>query len=301
MKLSSEIGYALVFILIVIVGVSSFLFGIKIGKEETEATYEQIITEMTATPDPGGIYTQQDISSFYNSVYVPYLEIQKEWLAARNALALGKLSEAKRLFDELSTHTNENYAVAKQVSMSESAPLLQDAQIGLLKGMKLIGETSHRATLWFAEGTSKTITYTINQDQYYLEAVKQITNAKYNYHFAILKWASKEDSHINGKDTKAATISIAQWSPLPVVIKNKIMSQQMRDRKLIANYEAQDLTAAADRIIASGISKKMGAKTVNEVIDLLLSTEAVRKGDFLKEAEELYKNQTLPKIPLFGT
>jgi hypothetical protein len=52
-------------------------------------------------------------------------------------------------------------------------------------------------------------------------------------------------------------------------------------------------------MIVSGQAKKLNYTEVQQIIDVLAATEAVRVGDFLRGKNKYYLSETFPQVPFF--
>jgi hypothetical protein len=112
-------------------------------------------------------------------------------------------------------------------------------------------------------------------------------------------WASTIDPEVQGEKALPKVLSLNEWSALPLTVKNGIVSQYLKESRVLTPFNPQDMTARVDDFIVSGQSSKMKLQTATAVIDLLLNTNAVRGGDFQKHFNKLYQAELLPQLPFF--
>jgi hypothetical protein len=90
------------------------------------------------------------------------------------------------------------------------------------------------------------------------------------------------------------------WRQMNLNLKNWYVSQKLLNGKNFVPYYPQDVTIRIDEFIASGQAKKLGAADVDQTLQLLLSTDAIRSGDFVKGKAKWYSNELLPQLPFFS-
>ena len=70
--------------------VGAFFYGVKIGSDKTEAKLVQYTIHLSSNNSNGILaYQQQDLVSFYHTVYLPYREFQNEWFDTLHKLSSG--------------------------------------------------------------------------------------------------------------------------------------------------------------------------------------------------------------------
>ncbi|WP_169081849.1 hypothetical protein [Paenibacillus sp. PL91] len=286
------------FVFMLVCTVGAFFYGIKIGTEKTEAKY---VTEdvgskkSTASVTP---YQQQDLVSFYHTVFLPYREFQNEWFAAMNKLSQGKTSEATSMFKDLAKLAEEKAKDASSIDMQKS-PLLGQSQVSYIRSLKLFEEAADKAAI-----SAKTLSFNelkknVEQEKTYLSASQFALSAQQAYYSAMLKWSATVDLDIPGDFKSPALLELKQWKALPITIKNKLIADQLMSRKKLTSYYPQDLTSRVDDFVLSGQAAKMKIHTLSAVVDLLINTEAVRSGDFTESKSRLYQQALLPQLPFF--
>ena len=72
--------FSLGFIFMLVLAVAAFFAGVEVGSSRTESRYEaKKLLAAASSSKPS--YSQQDLVSFYHTVFSPYREFQNEWLA----------------------------------------------------------------------------------------------------------------------------------------------------------------------------------------------------------------------------
>lgn len=287
------------FVFMLICTVGAFFYGIQIGKDKTEEKYAvadegSALAASAATP-----YQQQDLVSFYHTVFLPYREFQNEWFAAMNKLSQGKTNEATSMFKDLASLADDKAKEASSVDMQRS-PLLGQSQISYIRSLKLFNEASLKAATSAKTLTTAELKKNVEQEKTYLSASQFALNAQQAYYSAMLKWAATVDTDIPSEYSATAMLELNQWKNLSITVKNKVMSDQLMTRKKLATYYPQDLTSRVDEFVVSGQASKMKLHTLSSVVDLLINTEAVRSGDFLASMSTLYQKPLLPQLPFFS-
>ncbi|MEV5028437.1 hypothetical protein [Paenibacillus sp. LPE1-1-1.1] len=286
------------FVFMLVCSVGAFFYGIQIGTEKTEAKYEKEDAGSKQASASVSPYQQQDLVSFYHTVFLSYREFQNEWFSAMNKLSQGKTNEATSMFKDLASLAGDKAHEASSVNM-QSSPLLGEAQVSYIRSLNLFEEASNTAaaqakTLSFNELKKK-----IEQEKNYMSASQFALSAQQAYYAAMLKWAATVDLDIPSDYKSPALLELTQWKKLSITIKNKIMADQLLTRKKLTHYYPQDLTSRVDEFVESGQAAKMKVHTVTAVVDLLINTEAVRSGDFIESKSRLYENALLPQLPFF--
>lgn len=296
----TEMLFSLGFLFMLVFAVGAFFYGVKIGSDKTEAKFIAQTKHLSdSSSGPVSAYQQQDLVSFYHTVFLPYREFQIIWSQTIFKLSTGQLSDPASALKELSNLAKQKYDEAEHVSTPSTSPLLEQAQLDILKGLKMFKEAAQRGAGSAGDMTTAELVATIQKDAYYLEGVKQAMVGQRNYYYAMVKWSSSVNPNIPAEFDSPPVLSIQQWNKLPLTIKNKLMAEQLKSRMQLVPFYPQDLTSRVDGFIVSGEAVKMKMKTVDAIVDLLISTEAVRSGDFSSSKQQLYAKELLPQLPFF--
>ncbi|MNI84783.1 hypothetical protein D3C73_1417160 [compost metagenome] len=81
--------------------------------------------------------------------------------------------------------------------------------------------------------------------------------------------------------------------------KNLYVTVQLVNNNAFKPFYPQDLTIRIEDLITSEQAKKLNLTEVKQALELLLDTDAVRTGDFVKNKSKWYTNETLPQLPFF--
>ncbi|MBW7473483.1 hypothetical protein K0T92_01840 [Paenibacillus oenotherae] len=296
----TEMLFSFGFLFMLVVAVGAFFYGVQIGSDKTESKLIEQTKHLSSTK--GGAvtaYQQQDLVSFYHTVFLPYREFQTEWFQSLHKMSSQQLADTSSALKELSSLAKQKYKEAETASVPKTSPLLEQAQLQFLKGLKMFQEAADRGAVSAKELSNAELLSALKQDAYYVEGVKHAMGGQQNYYDAMLQWASSVNPNIPNVIATSDVLEINQWKSLPLVVKNKLMAQQLNTRKQLASFYPQDLTSRVDEFILAGQANKMKMKTIDAIVDLLISTEAVRSGDFSGSKAQLYTKELLPQLPFF--
>ncbi len=291
--------FSLGFVFTLIIAVAAFFYGIQFGTDKTEAKYK---AEADANGAAAGSsttpYQQQDLISFYHNVFLPYREFQNEWFNATAKLTKGKTNDANSTFKELSELADTKAKEAGSVNL-QTSPLLAQAQVSYIRSLKLFHEAARSAATSAKTIGGNELVKQIDKEKNYLSASEFSLTAQQAYYAAMLKWGATVNLDIPGDYKSPTMLELNKWLELPLIVKNKLMAEQLAARKKLITYYPQDLTSRVDDFVTSGQASKMKLHTLSAVVDLLINTEAVRPGDFIQNKERLYKQALLPMLPFF--
>ncbi|MGG1635677.1 hypothetical protein AB4Z45_27055 [Paenibacillus sp. MCAF9] len=286
------------FVFLLICTVGAFFYGIQIGTEKTKARYVNEADDAKTTTASATPYQQQDLVSFYHTVFLPYREFQNEWFAAMNKLSQGKSFEATSMFKDLARLASAKADEASSIDMQKS-PLLGEAQVSYIRSLKLFNEAAVNAAASAKKLSFNELMKNVEQDKTYLSAAQFALNAQQQYYSAMLKWSATVDLDIPSEYKAPALLELSAWKNFNITIKNKVMADQLMTRKKLTAYYPQDLTSRVDELVQSGQATKLKLHSVSAVVDLLINTEAVRSGDFNESKSRLYQQALLPQLPFF--
>ena len=74
------------FVFMLVCTVGAFFYGIQIGSAKTEAKYTAENAGADAAAALASPYQQQDLVSFYHTVFLPYREFQNEWFGSNGQI-----------------------------------------------------------------------------------------------------------------------------------------------------------------------------------------------------------------------
>lgn len=295
----TEMLFSLGFLFMLIFAVGAFFYGVKIGSDKTEAKLVQSTIHLSSKNGVPTAYQQQDLVSFYHTVFLPYREFQTEWFQTLHKMSSGQLSDSSSALKELSSLAKQKYDDAEHASVPKASPLLEQAQLQLLKGLKMFSDASQRGSVSAKDMSSSDLVTALMKDAYYLEGVKQSMAGQSSYYFAMLKWSSSVNPNIPDQFESPTVLDIHKWKTLPLTVKNTYVADQLKARKQLTSFYPQDLTSRVDLFISSGQATTMKMKTVDAIVDLLINTNAVRSGDFNESKDQFYAKELLPQLPFF--
>lgn len=293
----SAMLFSLGFIFMLVFAVCAFFYGVKMGSAQTEERFEQA-QQSTSKNKNVSPYQQQDLVSYYHTVFLPYREFQTEWFNSMNKLTQGQTADARSIFKDLANLAKQKHKEASSFDMQKS-PLLGEAQVNVIRSLELFEKLSNKAASSSKSLTASELQQSIMKEESYLTAVNQSLIAQQAYYSAMLKWGANVDPNIPGEYKLPKILEINQWKELPLTVKNKLMSDQLLARKQLTSYYPQDITSRVDQFINSGQQTKMKVRSISAVVELLINTEAVRSGDFTNNKAKLYEKEILPLLPFF--
>lgn len=299
-RLRTDIGFTLMFLLMLIVGIGAFFYGVKIGTERTLASMPSAQGAPEAeSPATLTAYQQQDLVSFYHTVFLPYREFQNQWFSNVDKWAVNPSADLAASLKELSKEAGAKYEAIQSTYVSPASPLLQSAQTNYLRSLKLFSESFSAMAKNAGTMTPDELMEALETDAFFKDGRNYALTAQNNYFSAMLKWAATVSLNMPGDYQSPDDLAFAEWEKLPLIIKNKFVSDYLSEKGLFASYLPHDLAARIDEFIRSGQAEKMNQNTVISVADLLTGTNAVRNGDYLRAKAKLYPNETLPLLPFF--
>ncbi|TFE29958.1 hypothetical protein [Cohnella luojiensis] len=295
----SDLIFSLAFLLMLIIAVGAFFYGVKVGSDRTEARYATAeVSELAATPEPNA-YQQQDLVSFYHTVFLSYREFQNDWFAAQEKWLSESTADRSSSMKELAKSAQNKYDAIKAVYVPPISPQLKSSQTSYLKSLKLFKEGFSLLAATANEGTAQMTMDKVNDNSYYKEGLAHSLDAQKEYYNSMLKWAASVDSDIPGEYDRPDVLTIAKWKTLPLIVKIKVSSDYLSEQAQLADFLPHDLTARIDQFIGSGQADKRKVKSFNAIAELLTSTEAVRSGDFIGMKSRIYESDQLPQLPFF--
>lgn len=291
----SAMLYSIMFLVMLIFAVVAFFYGLNLGTKKVEQKYAHL-NETSPTSDH--TYQQQELVSFYLTVYSPYREYQLEWAEALTKISSGQISNVSSLYKELEGQASKRATEAASYSL-QNAGKLGDAQQNYIRSLNYFEKTA--ATL---QKKSSSITYDeiislLNSNEDYQVAIKQALAGQEIYFNTMYQWAKTIDPNIPAEFNNNVSVSIDAWSNYPLIIKNNIIASYLLSQNKFVDFLPHDLSSAIDQFIASGQAETMNLKAIDGIISLLINTGAVRSGDYNLNKNKLYSEEFLPQIPFF--
>lgn len=292
---TSAMLFSVGFIFMLVCAVGAFFYGMHIGSSMVEAKYASENEKSSTDPS---LYRQQDLVSFYHTVFSPYREFQDEWLDAMNKLAQSQAIDESALFKGLSKLAGSKAKEAGSFDMQKT-PLLGKAQNSYIRSLKLFKDASDKAASLGKSTKASNLKDQIEKEKIYVKAVQEAYTAQQAYFEAMEKWASSIDPNITKNYKAAKPLKLSDWGALPIAIKNRLNAEQLREQKLLLPFYPQDLSSRIDDFIKSGQADKMMLETYEQIVQILIDTEAVRAGDFIRNKNKYYHKELMPQVPYF--
>lgn len=296
----SDLGFSLAFLLMLIVAIGAFFYGVKVGAERTEAEYAAAAkSESLSEPDALNAYQQQDLVSFYHTVFLPFREFQTDWFHTLDKWAANATADPTADLKELAKTADAKYDKIRGAFVSPASPLLKQAQTDYLKSLKLFSDSfSELATAPGSQSADKVLR-TMADQAFYKEGRNFALTAQNAYYSSMLKWGSTVNLDIPDPYPLPEVIEVNHWKTMPLIAKNKAIADYLSKGEVYSEFLPHDLTARIDQFIRSGQADKMKLNTIESIAELLIGTQAVRSGDFLDAKPALYPNEQLPQLPFF--
>lgn len=298
----TDLAFVLGFLFTLIVGVGAFFYGVKVGAERTEAKYAAgRQAEQAAAADSILAYQQQDLVSFYHTVFLPYREFSTEWLIVRGKWLAGETSDLAASLKELARTAERKYDAVKVAHIPPVSPLLKEAQDGYLNSLRLFADSFSGLVSQAKTDDAVRLLEIVEGDETYRSGVRYALRAQQAYYGAMMKWGATLDPDIPEEYETSAKLGAAEWTGLPLLVKNKIAADYLAQRGAFDDFLPQDLAAKTDSLIQAGRAEQLNLRTFQSVAELLTGTGAVRAGDFLALKAQLYgERELLPQLPFFS-
>ena len=301
----SDITFALGFLFTLVVAVGAFFYGMKVGADRAERLYaaeRQAQLAAAAAETAGEAYRQQDLVSFYHTVFLPFREFAGEWLSVRHRLLTGETGDPAALLKELSRTAGRKYDEARMSVVPPVSPLLIEAREHYLGSLQKFAESFARLAEGANEGGAEALLARVEADGAFREAVREAQLGQRGYYAAMVQWGSSLDPGIPQDYTAPDPLGFDEWSGLPLLLKFAVAADYLAERGTVDEFLPQDLAAKTDHLIRSGQASKLNLSSFDEAADLLIGTEAVRAGDYLQLGAQLYSaRELLPQLPFFSS
>lgn len=292
--------FALMFIFMLVCILGAFFYGLRLGQAKADEKYDKLLhVDQVAAPQIGA-YDQQVLVSYYHTIFLPFREFQNKWFELLGQIeANNSAVDAAAVLKELNKIASEKYAILQGKNMPTTSPLLVQSHQGYLKSLKLFADTLSNYQSKANSQSHTQLLDAIQSDAFFTEAKTQALTAQKNYFDSILAWNGTLDPDIEYFDSNN-NANLDQWRAMNFNVKNVYITAKLLKNKAFSPFYPQDLTIRIDEFIASGQAKKLNVNDVNQTMELLLSTNAVRSGDFVKGKSKWYANETLPQLPFFS-
>lgn len=298
----TDLMFALGFLFMLVVAVAAFFYGVKVGTSQAESRQQKAeTTSVKAESVSLNAYQLLDLVSFYHTVFLPYREFLDDWENEKQDWLSDDTADRSASMKRLAKSAKAEYDSVQVAYVSAGSPLLKDAQDQYLKSLKLYEDGFSAMASTANEATASILLEQVGNNAYVAEAQKFGLAAQEQYYASMVKWGSTVDIDIPDTVQETPSIGLSEWKKLPLLLKNELAAQYMKKQGLTTDYLPQDLTARIDSLVASGQASKLKLKSMSAAAELLLQTDAVRKGDFLSAKVRLYAKEMLPQLPFFSS
>lgn len=298
----SDYLFILLFIFMLVSALGAFFFGVKLGTDRTEAKYSNILKLREEEKNGLAAYHQSYLVSFYHTVYLPFREFSGAWSEKLADIEeKGGKADAAAAMKEIAKLAEEKYDSIQTQTMPETSPLLQEGHQNYMKSLKLFADAAKSMQGKANQLSAPALLAEIEKDAYFSEAKNFALAAQKNFFDAIVKWnESVAGGSLTGADLlNNNALGFNEWNQLNLNLKNDYISGLLAASRQFKPFTPQDVTIRIDEIIRSGQAKKMNAANVPQVVDILLGTNGVRQGDFIRGKAKWYADETVPQLPFF--
>ncbi|MFC0214895.1 hypothetical protein ACFFK0_21025 [Paenibacillus chartarius] len=291
--------FALLFIVMLVAIVGSFFFGMRTGQNQIEAKYQKLLAPKPDAAKEPGAYEQQVLVSFYHTIYSPYMEFERKWFQAMNDIELNSTTiDSAAQLRELGKIASSQYDSLQAKPVPATSPLLVEAQQNYMKGLKLFGQAASEMTSSANTMKGAELIAALEKNSFYTQARDFVLLAQNNYYDSIVKWYESIDTNYKPVDA-GKKLTLDEWGQLSLISKNDYIAAMMLNQKWFRPFKPQDLALRIDEFIAGGQAKQLGVNDVQQAVQLMISTNAVRSGDFIRGKTKYYGGETLPQLPFF--
>jgi len=292
--------FALTFIFMLVCILGAFFYGLKIGQQKADERYAKMMNASKPATKEVGAYDQQVLVSYYHTIFLPFREFQNKWFEQMNQIGQGNSAvDASAALKELSKVADDRFTALQAKSMPESSPLLVQSHQSYLKSLKLFTDGLKDLQSKANSLSATQLMTAINNNSFIQEAMTQALSAQKDYFESIVAWNETFDHDLEVFDPNN-TANLDQWRAMNVNVKDLYITAKLLKNKAFTPFFPQDLTARIDEFIAAGQTQKLNVNDVDQTINLLLSTDAVRTGDFVKGKAKFYSKEQLPQLPFFS-
>lgn len=271
---------------------AGFVYGYKLGSEDTAAKIAQ--AQASPTPQPEYVaYHQDHLSTFYYTVWVPVEKLHTQWFETKRNIILKKSDFST--INDLSDVASESAEKLKALRIPSTSPLLISAQNNYLKSLTLFKKVFDD----YSPNRSLTIDQELGRLQKSPEfevAVEFMLTAQEQFFESIVKWNQRFSeqmiSGVNEYDDEKT--GLALWKQMNLNVKNVVSAYFILRNNKWEEFLPTDLTARVEEIRATG---NMKANTVQEIMRELLRTQSVRAGDFERTHTIYFENAEVPGVP----
>ncbi|MFM1652757.1 hypothetical protein ACI7RC_11740 [Brevibacillus sp. B_LB10_24] len=253
----------------IIITFASFVCGFFLGASVIKG---KIYAEQSVQSDrkAQGMYPDKDFIAYYYNVYKPMQEFKAEYLR------MNSQQEADTSSQQLRKLVKKTLQEVEKAGVPETSPLLLQAKHEYIQSLKAYTEDAGNSefdTAWL--------------------------RAEADMYKAVATW---EQLYVTKKSASLEvpkSISFSQWKEYPFHYRNYISAEYLYQTKKLVEYRPVDLTAKLDSVIANDQAASLGWTDVPFAIRVLMTTDAVRSGDFSALRKQVYPKVAFPEMPLF--
>ncbi|MCC2683219.1 MAG: hypothetical protein K0R75_118 [Paenibacillaceae bacterium] len=297
----SDYLFALLFIFMLIFIIAAFFYGMSKGEARVRAAYEEQQNKKKEQEQLLPAYNQQYLVSFYHTIFAPFIDFEKKWFELQDNLEFqtGSIDPADSL-KQLSGIASHSYDALAPMTMPASSPLLQDARQQYMNSLNLFAETFNRFRSNANSVKGAELLKQLEADEQYQKAKQAALAAQSDYYEAMELWYKSDDFTFETlTHNEDSPIGLKDWSTRNLLAKDGYIASYMEQTGIFKPYMPQDLAARIDEAIITGRAAQLNITTVKQLIDLFVTTNAIRPGDFLKMKEKFYSREPLPQLPFF--
>jgi hypothetical protein len=293
---------SLVIILLIVANVASFFFGVRYGANEMETKYLAIINKDKKPDRSKDSYHQEHIVSYYYNIFEPTRMFEEKWFTMYDALLYKEsVGDIEDQLDQLRDSVNQEYDRVRASTMPASSSYLVDAQKNALKSLTLFKESLAVLSQAASTVSQDELLKRINKEPNYIEARNFALLARQMYFTAIVEWNKTINSQLKGVAlVNKKDVSIAEWKSMNLNLKAQTMSQLMTAEKHYTLALPLDYVGKLDEMVRTGQAESLNLKTAGGALQTLISTKAVRNGDFPTMKEKFYGSEFLPALPFYS-
>lgn len=298
----SDYIFSLIFIFMLICVIGAFFYGIQLGTERVQAKQQDLLDKKIEIAKGMTSYNQSYLVSFYHTIYLPFKEFQTVWFKDMSDIDIrGNTLDPAALIKELSKLASAKYDNIVSQSMPSTSPLLVEAQKNYLKSLKLFSQAAKTFESKANSLQINVLASEIEKDAYFTQAKEFALQAQNQFYESIVMWnETVEANSLKGADfIKHDPLPLTEWNQMNFNLKNHYITGIMLANKYFKNYNPQDLVIGIDDMVKSGQAKKMNVNSIQQLVDILVGTGAVRQDDFIQGKMKWYGTEKIPQLPFF--
>ena len=195
----TDLGFSLMFLLMLVIAIGAFFYGVKLGGDRVRAEYaEAAVAQAHSSPAAPNAYQQQDLVSFYHTVFLSYREFENEWFSALGKWKADPSVDLAASLKDLAKTADSKYAKIQVDFVSPSSPLLTKAQNDFMKSLKLFSESFSALAKDAASLGSEELIKQMNGQAFFTEGRKFALDGQTDYYTSMLKWGASINPDIPG-------------------------------------------------------------------------------------------------------